>query len=91
MNFLKFTDKSVLIIGGGPSGVDLVYLISEFAKTVVFSHHTHNSTHIFSNNVTRMGSVQKFTRNGVTFTDGTEIEITDIVFCTGNAISSSTF
>lgn len=87
MNFWGFTDKSVLIIGGGPSGIDLVYLISEFAKTVIFSHHTHNSTYTFPINVIRMGSVQKFTKNGATFIDGTEVEITDIIFCTGKLYS----
>lgn len=81
--FSGFADKSVLIIGGGPSGIDLVYSISEFAKTVISSHHTHNSTYTFANNVIRMGSVQKFTKNGVTFTDGTEVEIDVVIFCTG--------
>lgn len=85
--FLGFIDKTVLIIGGGPSGIDLVYSISEFAKTVIFSHHTHNSTYTFPTNVIRMGSVQKFTKNAVIFIDGTEIEITDIIFCTGKLYS----
>lgn len=82
-DFSGLTDESVLIIGGGPSGIDLVYSISEFAKTVIFSHHTHNSTYTFPNNVTRMGLVQKFTKNGVVFTDGTDVEIDVVIFCTG--------
>lgn len=84
---MGFADKSVLIIGSGPSGIDLVYLISKFARTVIFSHHTHNSTYTFPSNVIRMGSVQKFTKNGATFIDGTEVQVTDIVFCTGKLYS----
>lgn len=81
--FSGFTDKSVLIIGAGPSGIDLVYSISEFAKAVIFSHHSHNSIYTFPSNVIRMGSVRKFTKNGVTFTDGSEVKINVVIFCTG--------
>lgn len=83
MNSRNFADKIVLIIGSGPSGIDLMYSISEFARSVIFSHHTHNLTYTYPANVIRMCSVQKFTKNGATFIDGTEAEITDIIFCTG--------
>lgn len=83
MNFRTFADKIVLIIGAGPSGIDIMYSISEFAKSVIFSHRTHSSTYTYPSNVIRMGSVQKFTKNEVIFVDGTEVSITDIIFCTG--------
>lgn len=76
-------DKIVLVIGGGPSAIDLCHAISKWAKTVVFSHHTHNLEHVYESNVIRKGSIQRFTKNGVLFIDGSEIDITDIVFCTG--------
>lgn len=79
----QFIDKVVLVIGSGPSGIDLMYAISEFATTVIFSHHTHNATHTLPANVIRMGSVQKFSKNSAIFVDGTEVEITDVIFCTG--------
>ncbi|XP_031621424.1 flavin-containing monooxygenase FMO GS-OX5-like [Contarinia nasturtii] len=78
-----FKDKTVVIIGAGPSGIDLCNAISKCAKTVVFSHHTHNPNHVYPSNVVRKGSVQRFTKNGAVFADGSEIDITDIVFCTG--------
>lgn len=75
--------KTVLIIGAGPSGIDLTYAIAEYAKNVIFSHHTHNQNHTYPSNVIRKGSIQRLTKNGVIFTDDSEIDITDIVFCTG--------
>lgn len=86
INFQNFLDKTVLIIGAGPSGVDLTYSIAEYAKNVIFSHHTHNQNHTYPSNVIRKGSIQKLTQNGAIFTDGSEIDITDIVFCTGRKL-----
>lgn len=83
INF-TFPDKIVLIIGGGPSGVDLTFAIAEHAKTVIFSHHTHNQNHVYPANVIRRGTIRKFTRNGAIFDDGHEIGISDVIFCTGN-------
>lgn len=73
----------MLIIGAGPSGVDLTFLISKYAKKVFFSHHTHKQNYVYPSNVILKGSVQKFTKNGVIFNDGTDIDVTDVVFCTG--------
>lgn len=76
-------DKTVLIIGAGPSGVDLTFMISEFAKAVIFSHHTHKEHYVYPSNVITKGSIQKFTKNTAIFIDGSVEEITDIIFCTG--------
>lgn len=81
--FYASSDKTVLIIGAGPSGVDLSRLISQAAKSVIFSHHSHNFSHVYPENVIRKGSVKKFTRNGVVFADDSADEITDVVYCTG--------
>lgn len=81
---LNFPDKNVLIVGAGPSGVDLTHALAAHAKRVIFSHHSHNLSHFYPSNVIRKGSIQRFTRNSVVFADGIEIDITDIVYCTGN-------
>lgn len=76
-------DKNVLIIGYGPSGVDLTYIVSETAKNVYLSHHAHSTSNVFPKNVEMMPSVQMFDTNSVIFTDDEEREIDDIIYCTG--------
>lgn len=61
-------------------------MISEFAKTIIFSHHTHKGNYVYPSNVIKKGAIQQFTKNSVIFTDGSAEEITDIVFCTGESI-----
>lgn len=82
-------DKTVLVIGGGPSGIDLAHALSTSAIKVIFSHHTHHVDNVFATNVIKRGSIDRFTRHGVVFTDGSEETITDILFCTGNERSFS--
>lgn len=78
------SDKLVIVIGGGPSGIDLTHSISATATKVIFSHHTHEVHQAFPANVIKRGSIDRFTRHGVIFTDGSEETLTDIFFCTGN-------
>lgn len=78
------TDKTVLIIGGGPSGIDLTYMLSRTAKRVYFSHHTHNWVNQYPSNVDRIGSIKEITEHGVISTDGKKFDDIDaIVYCTG--------
>lgn len=78
-----YAGKNVLIIGAGPSGTDLTYLIAQTAKCVYFSHHTHNVGHIYSSNVVRIGPVKEFTETGAIFVDGSQHDVNEIVYCTG--------
>lgn len=73
----------MLVVGGGPSGIDLIYLISKTAKRVYFSHHTHNYTQTIPSNVCRVGKVKELTETGVIFEDGTRHDVDAIVYCTG--------
>lgn len=74
----------MLVIGGGPSGIDLTHAVSTNATKVIFSHHTDNEGNVFPSNVLKRGSIDRFTGNGVVFADGSEETITEILFCTGN-------
>lgn len=87
LEILYSPGKIVLIIGAGPSGIDLTYAIAVHAKRVIFSHHSHNYGHFYPSNVVRKGSIQRFTRSSVVFVDGIEMDITDIIFCTGMYLS----
>lgn len=73
----------VLIIGAGPSGIDLTYAIAETATKVIFSHHTHTESHVYPVNVIKKPAIKCFNRNSVIFNDDSEESITDVVFCTG--------
>lgn len=73
----------MLIIGGGPSGIDLAHSLSETAKKVIFSHHTHFEHHTYRPNVVKKGDIKRFTRTKVIFEDNSEEAITDVLYCTG--------
>lgn len=80
----EFRGESVLLIGAGPSGIDISRNISEVAKNVTWSHHLVNApaTH-FSDNVNQRVDVKELTKNGVLFVDASYQEYTVIIYCTG--------
>lgn len=78
-----FPGKNVLIIGTGPSGIDIANGISTVATHVYISSHKHNPNRINPSNVSTVGSVNEFTATGAIFVDGTQHEIDEIIFCTG--------
>lgn len=72
------------MIGAGPSGMDLAYLMSMAAKRVTLSHHQNPEPKTkFPENVDMRPDVAKLTENGAIFTDGTEQCYTVIFYCTG--------
>lgn len=76
--------KSVLVIGGGPSALDLSNIISKAAKQVVLSHHLNGiSNSIFFKNVATKPDVKEFTESGAYFMDGSYKEFDIVFFCTG--------
>lgn len=80
----QFRGESVLIIGAGPSGIDITYEVSRVAKQVTWSHRrTNPSVTDFSANVNIKPDVSKITPTGAVFTDGSFQEYTKIVYCTG--------
>ncbi|XP_064543263.1 senecionine N-oxygenase [Drosophila montana] len=79
-----FYGKSVLVIGGGPSALDLSNIISMSAKQVVLSHHLNGiSDSIFFKNVATKPDVKEFTEKGAYFMDGSYQEFDIVFFCTG--------
>lgn len=76
-------DKEVLIIGAGPSGIDMVFAIAKTAKHITFSHHQHNTLYNYPENVELKGRVQRITKTGAEFDDGTHHSFTNILYCTG--------
>lgn len=70
------------MIGSGPSGIDITRNVAAKAKKVIFSTH-HDRGLIFASNVVQKPDVAKFKPNSVVFVDGTEENITTIMYCTG--------
>lgn len=83
-NFMMILlDRIVLVVGGGPSGIDLTNALAAKATKVIFSHHTHDVGYELPSNVVKKGKISRFTNSGVVFTDGSEDAVTDILLCTG--------
>lgn len=84
--------QNVLVIGGGPSGRDVVFALATKAKNVFFSTHRKVSQSQFPDNVTIKPDIKEFQTNGVLFSDETEEDINAAFYCTGkflNAINQS--
>ncbi|XP_033155872.1 senecionine N-oxygenase [Drosophila mauritiana] len=79
-----FEGKSVLVIGAGPSGMDLSNIISRSADRVTISHHlTDIGQHIFFENVQQKPDVRELDEKGAFFVDGSYQEFDTVFFCTG--------
>lgn len=73
-----------MIIGAGPSGLDMAYDVAKFASSVTLSHHMNPPpTTPFPDNVNIKPDVKRFTETGVVFEDDTEQSYTIIFYCTG--------
>lgn len=82
----------MLVIGGGPSGVDLICHLSKTATRVIFSQHkrpgeTRESfeqrQRLLPENVTLQENVKEFFSNGAEFIDGTRQTFEVVFFATG--------
>ncbi|XP_053685201.1 senecionine N-oxygenase-like [Sabethes cyaneus] len=79
-----FQGEIVLVIGAGPSGMDLALEISKTAWLVIMSHHTKEPFKtVFPNNLKQKPDVKELTSRGALFVDGTHSDCTVILYCTG--------
>lgn len=81
---IRILGDRVLVIGGGPSALDIAYEISKVADRVTLSHHLKQKPlTIFPNNLGQKPDVLEITETGATFIDGSSENFNAIVFCTG--------
>lgn len=79
-----FIGEDVLVIGAGPSGMDLAFEISKYANRVTLSHHQNPPPKtVFPENVDMRPDVKSLTETGASFVDGTTQSYTVIFYCTG--------
>nr|XP_022920143.1 flavin-containing monooxygenase FMO GS-OX4-like [Onthophagus taurus] len=79
----NYKNKIVLIIGAGPSGVDLALEISTTAKAVLLSNHSDILTSKYPDNVHRKPDIKEIFENDVEFVDGNVSKVDVIFYCTG--------
>lgn len=81
---MSISDVTVLIIGSGPSGMDLTSQISKTAKCVFLSHHmpVPPSTD-FMGAVKQKPDLKCFTETGAVFQDDSVETFDCVIFCTG--------
>ncbi|XP_023939983.2 senecionine N-oxygenase isoform X2 [Bicyclus anynana] len=79
-----YKDRRVLIVGAGPSGMDITIDVANYAKTLVHSHHSKIKFNtVFPKNYIRKPDVKEFNATGVIFQDGSYEDIDDVIYCTG--------
>ncbi|XP_058065614.1 senecionine N-oxygenase-like [Anopheles bellator] len=78
-----YKDKAVLVIGAGPSGMDIALELAKQAKRVTISHHMDRLTFPFPDNLTQQFDVDALTETGARFTNGDEMAFDVVLYCTG--------
>ncbi|XP_026315002.1 senecionine N-oxygenase-like [Hyposmocoma kahamanoa] len=79
----KYQGRRVLIVGAGPSGLDLAMHLSNFTKKLVHSHHLKYNQPNFGPNYKKKPDIITFTSDGVVFEDNSFEELDNVILCTG--------
>ncbi|KAL3286888.1 hypothetical protein HHI36_001375 [Cryptolaemus montrouzieri] len=82
-----YKDKVVLVIGGGPSGIDIAHRLYQVAKKVFCSFKEIGFRFNFPAGLIRKPLVERINGNTVFFQDESKEEIDAILLCTGFNIS----
>ncbi|XP_057319304.1 uncharacterized protein LOC130663831 [Microplitis mediator] len=79
-----FANKTVVVVGAGPSGMDLALEISSKAKQVVLSHHSRDPIHtVFPENVIQKPDITRIEEKELVFSNGDRQNVDVIFYCTG--------
>lgn len=74
---------NVLIVGAGPSGVDISQEIAKFAEKVFWSNHLDAQKVLTTRNIIQKPDVAELTELGAIFTDGSSETFDHVIYCTG--------
>jgi len=78
-----FRGEQVLVVGAGPSGMDITQEIAQHASHVYWSTHLKAPKQVAAPNVIHKPDVQELSRTGAVFVDGSAVELTSVVYATG--------
>ncbi|CAG9789252.1 unnamed protein product [Diatraea saccharalis] len=83
----EYKNRRVLLVGAGPSGLDLAVHLANVTSKLVHSHHLNYNQPYFSNTYIKKPDIEMFTSNGVIFQDNSFEDVDDVIFCTGYVFS----
>ncbi|XP_063387234.1 senecionine N-oxygenase-like [Cydia fagiglandana] len=78
-----FRNLRILLIGAGPSGLDMAMHLTNQSSRLIHSHHLEYDQPFFGANYVKKPDVKKFTRSGVVFQDDSFEEVDIVILCTG--------
>ncbi|KAM4749211.1 uncharacterized protein WCC33_006651 [Rhinophrynus dorsalis] len=78
-----FSSRSVVLLGSGPSGVDIALEIARHAKHVTLSHRGPPLKWKLPGNVSLAPPVVSASPHSLICSDGTQLEADTLIFCTG--------
>ncbi|KAM3962560.1 flavin-dependent monooxygenase FMO1 [Aphomia sociella] len=84
-----YTNRRVLLVGAGPSGLDLAIHLSNITSKLVHSHHLSYNQPDFSSTYIKKPDIKYFTSDGVVFQDDSYEDVDDVIFCTGYELALS--
>ncbi|KAH0554873.1 flavin-containing monooxygenase FMO GS-OX-like 2 [Cotesia glomerata] len=79
----KYSGKTVIILGAGPSGIDIGIEITGFATHVYLSHNGPRFSSALPPNMTEITRVKFVNGNEFHLTDATTVIADDLLYCTG--------
>ncbi|KRX64719.1 Flavin-containing monooxygenase FMO GS-OX-like 9, partial [Trichinella sp. T9] len=79
----KFQGRRVACLGAGPSGVDLAFELSHFAKKVYLCHNDSRLQSALPEHLEETVGIESCEKNGVILKDGQYLTVDTIIFCTG--------
>ncbi|XP_063825183.1 senecionine N-oxygenase isoform X2 [Ostrinia nubilalis] len=79
-----FAGKRVLVVGAGPSGMDIALEITSVTDLVILSHHLKEKPQtVFPENLVQKPDVMKLEGRKAVFQDGSEYDVDVVFLCTG--------
>ncbi|XP_032521593.2 senecionine N-oxygenase-like [Danaus plexippus] len=81
-----YKNSNVLVVGGGPSGLDIAIQLQKVAKKIVHSHHLRYNEPQLPENYVKKPDIKNFVRNGVFFNDTSFEELDHVILATGYRI-----
>ncbi|XP_063362370.1 senecionine N-oxygenase-like [Cydia amplana] len=79
-----FANKRVLVVGAGPSGMDIALEVTYVATRVILSHHlTEKPRTVFPDNLVQKPDIERLEGRKVVFVDGSVEEVDVVFLCTG--------
>ncbi|XP_028129195.1 uncharacterized protein LOC114325338 isoform X4 [Diabrotica virgifera virgifera] len=80
----RYKNRKVLIVGAGPSGIDIGRIISKVSDNVSICHRSPPYVSLpIPEELKKKIPIQEFRQHSVLFSDGSEENVEDVILCTG--------